>query len=71
MATKIRVAALIAALLVLVAGTFFASACGGGQKDGTPVTGDDGGDGNYGEDGDGEEDAAAGSSAVWPVSRRA
>lgn len=28
MATKIRVAALIAALLVLVAGTFFASACG-------------------------------------------
>lgn len=28
MATKIRVAALIAALLVLVAGTFFAAACG-------------------------------------------
>lgn len=28
MATKIRAAALIAALLVLVAGTFFAAACG-------------------------------------------
>lgn len=38
MATKIRVAALIAALLVLVAGTFFASACGRVADDAITVT---------------------------------
>ena len=69
MATKIRVVALIAAPLVLVAGTFFASACGGGQEGGTPVTGVDGGDGKGGEEGDGEEDGAAGSSSGGPVTQ--